>query len=217
MKTKITDVIKKEWYIIILILLPFIILPFIWNELPGQIPIHWNIRGQADGFAPKGWGAFVLPFTGIFLYILLLLIPYIDPKKRLDPNQKPLPAIRFFFAIFTTALFAITIVETFHSSTNMNFFVFLLVTLIFLVFGNYMATIKPNYFIGVRTPWTLEDPGIWKKTHKLTGKLWTTASLVLILLLFLLPTDLFFYFFIGIVIVISLYPVVYSYLLYRQM
>lgn len=216
MKTKISDVLKKEWYILFLLLVPFAILPFIWGKLPGQIPVHWNLHGQADGYAPKGWGVFVLPLTGIFLYFLLLIIPYIDPKKRLEPHQKPLPAIRFFFAIFTTALFAITIVKTFHQNANMNFFVFLLITLIFLVLGNYMATIKPNYFIGIRTPWTLENPEIWKKTHKLAGKLWISASLFLMLLLFLLPAELFFYFFIGIVVLISLYPVIYSYWLFRK-
>lgn len=216
MKTKMTDVIKKEWYVLVLLVVPFIIVPFIWDKLPAQIPVHWDIHGNADNYASKGWGIFLLPFIGIFIYALILVIPYIDPKKRLEPGKKPLPAIRFFFSIFTTVLFVLITVKAINQNVNTNFFTFLLVILIFLVLGNYMATIKPNYFMGVRTPWTLEDPEIWKKTHKLTGKLWIWASLILILLLFALPQEIFLYFFIGILVLVTLGPVIYSYLLYRQ-
>ena len=90
----------------------------------------------------------------------------------------------------------------------------LVVTALFLVLGNYMASIQPNYFIGIRTPWTLEDPEIWKKTHRIGGRIWVAASGVLLLVWFFVEQNLYGLLFgIGVGIMV-LIPLGYSYYLY---
>ena len=94
--------------------------------------------------------------------------------------------------------------------------IFMSCGVLFVVLGNYFKTIKANYFIGIRTPWTLENESIWKETHKLGGKVWFVGGLLIIICSLVLANDVNFKVFMGITIIIALIPVVYSYLLYRK-
>ena len=94
-------------------------------------------------------------------------------------------------------------------------FVFAIIGLLFAFLGNYFKTIKPNYFIGIKTPWTLENEEVWKKTHIIGGKLWFVGGL-LMALTFLLPNEMQLYTFLGITAVITIVPIVYSYLEFKK-
>ena len=92
------------------------------------------------------------------------------------------------------------------------------VLILFMVLGNYFGKLRPNYFVGIRTPWTLENETVWLKTHRLGGKVWVYGSLIMLIAKFLLPMEPFFIFiFIGFTLIIALIPIVYSYLLYKKM
>ncbi|MCV6631065.1 MAG: SdpI family protein, partial [Flavobacteriaceae bacterium] len=90
------------------------------------------------------------------------------------------------------------------------------VGLLFLVLGNFFKTIQPNYFVGIRTPWTLEHPTVWKKTHILGGKLWFVGGLVLVVLAFVLSRKIAFMGLTSITIVLVMVPVVYSYMVFQK-
>ena len=91
------------------------------------------------------------------------------------------------------------------------------ITVLFLGLGNYLASVQPNYFIGIRTPWTLEDPEIWKKTHRMAGRLWVVSCCVLLVLWLLLSTLVFhIVFYIVLLGVMVGVPVVYSYVLFAR-
>lgn len=92
----------------------------------------------------------------------------------------------------------------------------LIIGLLYLILGNYFKTIKANYFIGIRTPWTLENETVWKETHKLGGKLWFIGGLILILSSLLLEKQTNFTLFIIVTAIISIIPVVYSYLKFQN-
>jgi uncharacterized membrane protein len=94
--------------------------------------------------------------------------------------------------------------------------VFVVIGLLISVLGNFMKTVRPNYFIGIRTPWTLENAEIWDKTHRLGGKLWFVAGLLMILLAFILKDASYVLVFTGLILVIALIPVGYSFILYRR-
>ena len=205
---------KKEIPFIAVALLPFVYLAYIWNELPKEVPMHWNASGEIDRWGDKS-ELFMMLFmlTGI-TYFVFLIIPYIDPKQKLQNMGNKLNNLRLILALFMSAL-AIYILYSVQQKTNNPVLIFPLVGLLFAFLGNYFKTIKPNYFIGIRTPWTLENEEVWKKTHIIGGKLWFVGGL-LMALTFLLPNEMQLYTFLGITAVISIVPIVYSYLEFKK-
>ncbi|WP_333809371.1 SdpI family protein [Flavobacterium sp.] len=205
---------KKEIPFIAVALLPFVYLAYIWNELPKEVPMHWNASGEIDRWGDKS-ELFMMLFmlTGI-TYFVFLIIPYIDPKQKLQNMGNKLNNLRLILGLFMSAL-AIYILYSVQQKTSNPVLIFPLIGLLFAFLGNYFKTIKPNYFIGIRTPWTLENEEVWKKTHLMGGKLWFVGGL-LMALTFVLPNEIQLYTFLGITIVISIVPVVYSYLEFKK-
>ncbi len=205
---------KKEIPFLLIAVLPFIYLAFIWNNLPDKIPMHWNGSGEIDRWGDKS-ELFMMLFmlTGIS-YFVFLIIPYIDPKQKLQNMGNKLNNLRLILGLFMSAL-AIYILYSVQQKTSNPVLIFPLIGLLFAFLGNYFKTIKPNYFIGIRTPWTLENEDVWKKTHLLGGKLWFVGGL-LMAMTFVLPNKIQFYTFMGITAVISIVPIVYSYLEFKK-
>ena len=205
---------KKEIPFIAIALLPFVYLAYIWNELPKEVPMHWNASGEIDRWGDKS-ELFMIIFmlTGI-TYLIFLVIPYIDPKQKLQNMGNKLNNLRMILGLFMSAL-AIYILFSVQQKTSNPVLIFPLVGLLFAFLGNYFKTIKPNYFIGIKTPWTLENEEVWKKTHLLGGKLWFVGGL-LMALTFVLPNNIQIYTFLTIVGVITIVPIVYSYLEFKK-
>ncbi len=212
----IAETLKKEWYVLLILLVPFIASAVLWNQLPDTVPTHFNIQGEADDWGPKWMTAIMLPAIGIGVYFLLLITPLIDPKKKIENTQKPIAAIRIFTAVFFVAIYGFVMAITMGVEFDLSAYVHVGVGILFIIIGNYLNSVKPNYFIGIRTPWTLEFPLVWKKTHRFSSKVWILGGLVFILVPtipvlnspgFLLP---------FILIVLAGLPVVYSYLVYRK-
>lgn len=205
---------KKEIPFIAIALLPFVYLAYIWNELPKEVPMHWNASGEIDRWGDKS-ELFMMIFmlTGI-TYLIFLVIPYIDPKQKLQNMGNKLNNLRMILGLFMSAL-AIYILFSIQQKTSNPVLIFPLVGLLFAFLGNYFKTIKPNYFIGIKTPWTLENEEVWKKTHLLGGKLWFVGGL-LMALTFVLPNNIQIYTFLTIVGVITIVPIVYSYLEFKK-
>ena len=147
-------------------------------------------------------------------YFVFLIIPSIDPKQKLQNMGNKLNNLRMILTLFMSGL-AVFILYSVQQKTSNPSFVLAIIGLLFAFLGNYFKTIKPNYFIGIRTPWTLENEEVWKKTHLMGGKLWFVGGL-LMALTFVLPNKIQFYTFIGIVTVISIVPIVYSYLEFKK-
>lgn len=205
---------KREIPFIAVALLPFVYLAYIWNELPKEVPMHWDTSGEIDRWGDKS-ELFMMLFmlTGI-TYFVFLIIPYIDPKQKLQNMGNKLNNLRLILGLFMSAL-AIYILYSVQQKTSNPVLIFPLIGLLFAFLGNYFKTIKPNYFIGIRTPWTLENEEVWKKTHLMGGKLWFVGGL-LMALTFVLPNEIQLYTFLGITIVISIVPIVYSYLEFKK-
>ncbi|MBU3821205.1 SdpI family protein [Flavobacteriaceae bacterium XHP0103] len=207
---------KKEIPLLLVVLIPFLYLAFIWNSLPETIPTHWNIKGEIDGWGKKSiliWVTFLLP---VLTYIILTAIPFLDPKKKIESMGNKFYDLKFLLVLFMSALsiFIIYITKK-QSMTNMNF-LFAGLGILYILMGNYMKTIKANYFIGIRTPWTLENESVWKSTHILAGKLWFAGGFIVILSSLLTSKEFNGYFFLSITILLALIPVVYSYAAYKK-
>ena len=199
-----------------IVTLPFIYLAYIWNELPSKVPIHWNIKGEIDRYGDKS-ELIIIPFLlPLLVYVIFLVVPKIDPKNKLNKMGNKLHTIKFFLTTFMSilALFIIYSAKN-QSFTNPNYII-LLIGVLFIILGNYFKTIKPNYFIGIRTPWTLENEAVWKKTHKLGGKLWFVGGIIVVLSSLVLNKQSNFTLFLIITVIITIIPIVFSYTEYKK-
>lgn len=207
--------IKKEIPFISIALLPFVYLAYIWNRLPEKVPMHWNVSGEIDDYGNKNELLFMLLLVVGLPYLIFLVIPHIDPKQKLQNMGNKLNNLRFVLSLFMSAL-SIFILYSVQQKTSNTGLIFAIVGLLFAFLGNYFKTIKPNYFIGIRTPWTLENEEVWKKTHLLGGKMWFVGGL-LMAMTFVLPDPLNLFVFLGITAIISIIPIIYSYLEFRKL
>ena len=208
---------KKELPIIGFVLLPFMYLGYLWNSLPEKVPIHWNYKGEIDDWGTKYSLIGVLFLLPVFTYVLMLVIPKIDPKKRVELMGGKYYQIKFMLVIFMSVL-ALFIIHSSNSQTlSSPSIVFVLVGLLFMALGNYFKVIKQNYFLGIKTPWTLESEEVWKLTHILAGKLWIVGGLLIVIFSLVLPEDINFYIFMTITAIISIVPIVYSYFIFKEL
>ena len=205
---------KKEIPFIAIALIPFAYLIYIWNRLPEKVPMHWNGAGEIDRYGDKTELVGVLFLLVGINYFVFLIIPYVDPKKKLQNMGNKLNIMRMILTLFMSAL-AIFILYSVEQKSSNPGFVFVIIGLLFAFLGNYFKNIKPNYFIGIKTPWTLENEEVWKKTHELGGKLWFVGGL-LMALTFVLPNNIQFYTFMGITAVITIIPILYSYRIFNK-
>lgn len=207
--------IKKELPLIAIVLLPVIYLAIIWNKLPDRVPMHWSIGGEVDRYGSRTELLLISILLPMVLYILLLVVPQIDPKKNLNKMGNKYQFFRLIFTALISGL-SLFILYAAKSETAKPQYIVLIIGVSYAILGNYFQTIKPNYFIGIRTPWTLENEAVWRTTHRLAGILWFIGGIIVVLLCLLLePTPVFVSFLIvtGLLVII---PMVYSYVLFRR-
>jgi len=206
---------KKELPILAIVLLPFIYLAYIWKQLPSKVPMHWNIEGEIDRYGDKSELILIPVLLPLLSYLIFLLVPKIDPKNKLNQMGNKLQTIKFLLTTFMSllALFIIYIAKN-QSYTNPNYLL-LSIGVLYIILGNYFKTIKPNYFIGIKTPWTLENETVWKKTHLLGGKLWFLGGIIVLLCSLILDKELNLALFLSITALITIIPIFYSYLQFK--
>ncbi len=208
---------KQEWPLLVIVALPFIYLAYTWPQLPEQVPLHWNMKGEIDRYGSK-LELLMIPFLlPVLTYLIFLVVPNIDPKDKLNKMGKKLGSIKWLLTTLMSilALFIIYSVKN-ESLTNPNYIV-LLVGVLYVILGNYFKTIKPNYFIGIKTPWTLENETVWKATHQLAGKMWLVGGIIVVLSSLLANKQTNFILFIVITGVISIVPIAYSYFKFKSL
>ena len=199
--------------------IPVIYAASIYSSLPKTIPTHFDINGKANAFGNKNMIWFTtLLLAGIsaLVYLLINNLPKIDPKKTAGQSPELFHKLAIIIVVFMCSINLIIIYATQHGSFNIANFIFPLVGLLFLVLGNYMHSIKPNYFVGFRLPWTLENEDNWRKTHQLVGKLWVSGGFIITIATLLLPSKAGFIVFLGILIAITIIPTIYSYRYFKK-
>lgn len=208
--------IKKELSLIIIVLLPFVYLALIWNQLPEKVPLHWNIQGEVDRYGSKGELVLIPILLPLLIYVIFLVIPKIDPKNKLKNMESKYQSIKFLLTIFMSilALFIIYSVKN-QALINPNYFI-LAIGVLFIILGNYFKTIKPNYFLGIRTPWTLESEIVWKETHRMAGIMWFIGGLIIVCSSLILNKQTNLIVFLIVTGVITLIPIIYSYLQFNK-
>lgn len=206
----------RDWPLWIIILLPFAYLAYIYPQLPESVPLHWNAQGEIDRYGSKR-ELWMLPFMlPLLVYFIFLLVPHIDPKKKLHQMEIKLDRLKFWLTLIMSLL-TMVIIHMVHNREKAKIsLIFGVVGLLFAVLGNYFKTIKPNYFIGIRTPWTLENETVWHETHRFAGTYWFIGGLVMVLSSFLFKPQANLYITLGITAILIVAPTYYSYRKFRE-
>ena len=203
----------------IIIIVPAIYLLMIWKQIPQTVPMHFDIKGNVDSYGTRNdLLKLVLGLTilNAVVYLILTNIYKIDPKKYAALNKDRLQRIAFYVSLYLAAIWVALIYQIVHNDvSHMMKFVFIAMGLLFALLGNNMYNIKPNYFAGLRLPWTLENEDNWRKTHQLAGRLWFFGGLSFAILVFLLNEQWAVYIGAATLAILILIPVFYSYNLYK--
>ena len=202
----------KESVLWALIILPYIYLATIWNELPAQVPTHFNMAGNPDDWSGKTTLLFLPGALGLGIYFLMLSIPILDPKKKIQQMGGKYFTFRLMLTLFFSLLATYLLYISNAGSLKKPNMLIALVGALFAILGNYFQTVRPNYFIGIRTPWTLESEQTWKKTHRLGGRLWIIGGVLITVLSFMISNNLTlaitFWTLLSVMVIV---PVVFSY------
>ncbi len=200
---------------LLVILLSLLIGGLLYSRLPEVMASHWNFQGQVDGYVSRPLGVFLMPGLTFLLYLFFLLIPKIDPlKENIKKFRKYFDWFINLIIFFLFYLYLLTLAWNLGLKFSFNSFLSPAFGVLWYFAGVLIEKSKRNWFIGIKTPWTLSDDEIWDKTHELGGKLFKAAAILPFLGVFF-PKIAFFLAVIPI-LAVGLYLVIYSYRLYAK-
>jgi uncharacterized membrane protein len=207
---------KKHWYFFLLVIISVGISIWAYPQLPDQVPTHWNFSGEVDGYSSKLFAVLFCPILLTVIYGILLGAAKIDPRK--ENYEKFAGAYRIFVNATLTFLAAIHIAVIFSGlghHVKMDWIVNIGLGLLFIILGNYMPKVKVNYFMGIRTPWTLANETVWARTHRFGGKVFFIGGIIMIVSAFA-PSSIRAVLLIASIVCIAVVPMVYSYAVYKK-
>ena len=202
--------------IIAIILLSFILAAYYYPVMPDRMISHWNSAGQPNGYMTKCWALYLMPSISVILYLLFLLLPKIDPmKKNFEKFRDWFDGFILVIITFLFYVYLLSLIANLGFVFNMTTMVMPAMGLLFIYIGYMMEHVKKNWFVGIRTPWTLSSDVVWKKTHMLAGKLFKMAGVFILCGIFLQRLVIWIVLFS--VFWAAIYPVVYSYFEYKRL
>lgn len=206
---------KSEIIIVGIISLSLAIGIYFYPQMPERMASHWNAEGQVNGYMSKFFGMLLMPFISIALLLLFILIPKIDPlKANIEKFRKHYDNFVLLIILFLFYLYLLTIFWNIGARFSMIQLLSPAFAVLFYYCGVLVENAKRNWFIGIRTPWTLSNEKVWSKTHKIGGKLFKIAGTIALFGIFFQGYALFFI--LLPVILVAAYTVIYSYFEYQK-
>lgn len=182
-----------------------------------EIPIHWNIHGEVDNTARPHIALFLIPAFQILILTVFSAINFIEPRKQ--NIEKSLPAICL---ILTSLILVMTLVQAIIISEAFGFhiiglkLILISVGFLFFIVGNNMTKLRSTFFFGIRTPWTLSSDYVWKKTHRLSGRLLMIEGFIISMAPIFFKEESLFIIIIATLLPATITPIIYSWYLWRK-
>jgi len=203
------------WACAAIIVIACILSVYLYPTLPDEIPSHWNVAGEIDGYMNKEVGVFFFPALMAGIAALMILLPRIDPKKKNYATfQTAYDGFILLITIFLFCLFVLTLLAAYGIDIQMNRVISLIFAILFAGIGLLLGKAEPTWFVGIKTPWTLEDDEVWHATHHLGARVFLLCG-ILCLGGVVFP-DFAFFFILVPVIIGTCGLIIYSFLSYRQ-
>ncbi len=195
----------------VIILLPIVAGLLLWNQLPDQVPTHWDINGQVDGWSSKPFAVFALPLFIAVIHWVCFLVTTADPKNQ-NLDGKMLWLTLWICPMISLLCNGMVLLTALGIGISVEVIMPMVLGAMFLVIGNYLPKCKQNYTIGIKIPWTLADESNWNATHRFAGWAWTIGSIFIMALAFFGNIWLL----LVIILIMAFAPILYSYLYYRK-
>ncbi|MEM9986120.1 MAG: SdpI family protein [Bacteroidota bacterium] len=207
---------RYQIVILALIFLPFVLSWVCWNQVPDEVPIHWNAKGEPDRYGHKAINLFLLPGINLMVNGLFWIIPYADPKQNIPQFISTLRKYQIALNVFMLLLYLIILGNSLGYEVPFNQVVPYALFGLLAVLGNFFGKLRPNHFVGIRLPWTMEDEDNWNRTHRLAGQIWLVGSFAGALLYYLLSPVNFLWILFPVLAVLCGGPMIYSFWLFRK-
>ncbi len=163
----------------VITLLPIIAGLILWDKLPEQMPMHFDINGSADGYASKPFAVFGFPAFMVAMQWLCAFLSGLDPKMK-NFGKKSTALVLWIIPALSVLLHAIIYAYALGEEFNVSTPIILFFGLFFVVTGNYLPKMSQSYTVGIKIPWTLNSEENWNYTHRISGKVWVVGGLLLI-------------------------------------
>ena len=205
-KNKITLIITS-----LITLIPIVVGLLLWYQLPEQVPYHWNINGEVDGWASKTQAVFLMPLLMLAMHWICVFASTADPKSK-NYHPKSITLVLWICPVLNLVLNTMVYSAALGYGLDIEMLMPILMGVLFILIGNLLPKMQQSYTMGIKLPWTLNNEENWNKTHRLAGKIWVAGGVLI------LATAIWgsFWILIGASIIMVLVPVIYSYLLYRK-
>jgi uncharacterized membrane protein len=207
---------RSRWFGLVVAALAVVVSVLAYPRLPETVATHWNLRGVPDGYSSRFWALAMMPLVMFGMMGVFAVLPKMDPRR--DNYAKFLDSywlIANAILVFMGVAHALILANGLGYTVQVDRLLPLGVGLLFAFLGNYLTRIEPNWFIGIRTPWTLSSDTVWRKTHRTGGWLFVIGGIVIAAGAFA-PRDALLPLFVATLIVVAGIPVVQSYVLWKR-
>lgn len=188
----------------------------VYGRLPARVPTHWNFRGEVDGWSEPLHAAVILPLIALGVWLLLRFLPRIDPRRE---NYAKFGDTYDLIVNVIVAFLALTHVVMLGAALGWPISIGRVIPAgvgaLFIILGNFLPRARPNWFFGIRTPWTMTNDRVWERTHRLGGYLFVGAGL-LFLVMAVFPLAIHTAAIAVVVAAIALTAAVYSFVAWKQ-
>lgn len=206
---------KSEAFVAVIVLLSFAIGVYLYPQMPERLASHWNSAGEVDSYMPKFWGIFLMPIISAGMLLMFMLIPKIDPlKANFIKFRKYYDGFIVMIMLFMLYIYLLTLGWNLGKRFDMTRMITPAIGLLFYYVGVLMEHAKRNWFVGIRTPWTLSNDIVWDKTHKIGAKLFKISGVIALLGIILPKYSILLM--AAPAIISSLYLVIYSFFEYQK-
>ena len=200
----------------LLTLTPLLVALIMWDKLPDQIPMHWNVNGEVDGYGSKTMALIGLPLILVAAQGLCIFAMVTDPKRQGISEG----AFRMVLLIIPVISMICTYLETAFAlgkEISVNKVMMILMGVLFLFIGNYLPKSRRNYTMGIKIPWALNSDDNWNATHRVGGIVYMAIGAICLIMAFIPGlSDKVFWLFFTVMMVGSTIPVAYSYIYYLK-
>jgi uncharacterized membrane protein len=170
----------RKWIPLLIVAAAFIASAVVYPGLPDRIPTHWNLAGQPDDWSNRTWGAWALPIFLLGMWALVQVLPRIDPRgANYAKFGGAFEGIIVSVMLFMLALHIVVLRASLGYPVQMQRIIPIGIGVLLIVIGNLLPRARPNWFVGIRTPWTLSSDRVWEKTHRLGGHLFVAGGVII--------------------------------------
>jgi uncharacterized membrane protein len=207
---------RNRWFGLVIAAVAVAFSIWAYPKLPPTVATHWSINGTPNGFSSRGWALAIIPIMLVVMTLMFNVLPKIDPRHA---NYAKFLSTYWLFAnsivVFLLVAHVLILASGLGYGVKIDRLMPIGVGLLFVILGNYLTRVEPNWFVGIRTPWTLSSDVVWRKTHRTAGWLIVLGGLLIAACAFL-PRGAFLPVFVSAILIMAVIPVVQSYVLWRR-